>query len=271
MELSLDRNLPYARLHRQSDVHAPEKSERIVQESGACIQMVGSSENSVALIADEHELFRAGASAMLLRDCGFSSVLEAASLADALALLNEEPAVSLACFDLALPGVGTPLDLKQVREHFPNVLVTVFTAFESRENILLALESGLHGFVPKTLATPEIVKAFQLIVSGVIYVPPTITELPPPDKLAAVRTPTFGTSLPTVGGALSGAKLTKRQQEILRLIRNGRSNREIGWRLGLSENTVKVHTNALYKKLHVHSRFQAAALTLSGSSDSKDD
>ena len=232
------------------------------------MEMIDLAPSPVALIADEHELFRAGANAMLVRDCGFDSVLEAGSLVDALALLNDNPAITLACFDLALPGVATPLDLKQVRQRFPAVRVVVLTAFETRENILLSLESGLHGFVPKTFAVPDIVNAFQVIVSGNIYVPQTLADLPAPE---ALRAPLPNPPGVTEGGSPVGVELTKRQQEILRLIRRGRSNREIGWRLGLSENTVKVHTNALFKKLRVHSRFQAAALTLSGTAEARDD
>lgn len=230
--------------------------------------MSESPEGPVALLADEHELFRAGTSAMLIRECAFARVLETGSLVGALGLLGDTPAISLACFDLALPGVSTPLDLKQVRERFPTVRVAVLTAFDSRENILLALESGLHGFVSKALAVSEIVAAFQIIMSGSIYVPQTLAQLPAAETMVSSRSATVG--LPA-SGSLAGVKLTRRQQEILRLIRRGRSNREIGWRLGLSENTVKVHTNALFKKLRVHNRFQAAALTLSGPSELIDD
>ncbi|MDR7039262.1 MULTISPECIES: LuxR C-terminal-related transcriptional regulator [Methylobacterium] len=209
-----------------------------------------SSPGAVALVADDHELFRAAVADLLKRDCGFTSVIEVGSLDEAMQVLGEHPEISLASFDLAMPGVGNATSLRSVREVFPKVRVVVVTGSGGREDILLALQAGLHGYVPKTLGISEIANAFRTVLAGNIYVPAVVTELPPQPAPPAVAVPA---RLPELAG-----KLTPRQQDVLRLIRCGRSNKEIAIALGLTENTVKVHANALYRALGVHNRYGAA-------------
>jgi DNA-binding NarL/FixJ family response regulator len=204
----------------------------------------------VALVVDDHELFRAGIATLLKRDCGFAQVFEAGSLDAALQVLGENGGISFSTFDLAMPGVDTPYCLRSVREVFPNVRLAVVSGSGGRDEIILALQAGVHGYVPKTLSISEITQAFKVILSGGIFVPPLLSEvaadrtLPPP-----VRPPRLSES---------GGPLTLRQQDVLKLIRAGKSNKEIARELGLSENTVKVHANALYRALGVHNRYGAA-------------
>lgn len=216
-----------------------------------------------ALVADDHELFRAGAAAILIRDCGFRSVVGAASLDEAMTLLAQRPAITLACIDLGMPGVAGPLALKQIRQRFPGVRIAVITGSEDRDHILLALQSGVHGYVPKTLGIAEITRALNLVVAGGIYVPERVADLAPRLGSSGFHHEIEGALLPAVQ-PISESDLTARQQEVLRLSRSGKSNKEIGRQLGLSENTVKVHANALYRKLHVHTRQQAARLQALG-------
>jgi DNA-binding NarL/FixJ family response regulator len=205
--------------------------------------------DTIALIADDHELFRAGLSSLLKRDCGFTSVIEAASLDAAMQVLGENPAITFASFDLAMPGVGSALNLRSVREVFPHVRVAVVSGSGDRDDIFLALQAGLHGYVPKTLGIPDITRAFQKILRGEIFVPPLVAELP-----AQVEPPPC-TELARM--AESSVKLTPRQNDVLRLIRCGKSNKEIARTLNLTESTVKVHAVALYRALGVHNRYGA--------------
>ncbi|WP_336491804.1 response regulator transcription factor [Methylobacterium nigriterrae] len=205
---------------------------------------------SVALVADGHDQSRTGIAALLRRDCGVGRVIEAGTLDEALILLDEHSDITFACIDLAMPGVGTPLNLRSVREVFPKVRVAVVTSSGKREEVFLALQAGLHGYVPKALGPPGIARAFRLILDGHIFVPPMLAELPPvPDtapRFEATRRPA------------SDVRLTPRQQDVLRLIRCGKSNKEIARTLGLTENTIKVHANALYRALGVRDRYGAA-------------
>ncbi|GJE44503.1 LuxR C-terminal-related transcriptional regulator [Methylobacterium soli] len=212
-----------------------------------------SAETPTALVADSHELFRAGVVALLTRECGFGRVIEAGSLDEALMRLDEHAGIRFACFDLAMPGIGTPLNLRSVREVFPRTRIAVIGGSGrggGREEIFLALRAGLHGYVPKALGVDEIAAAFRLILAGGIFVPPSLAELPLPSDWA----PSYEPSRP-VG---TEVRLTPRQQDVLRLIRSGKSNKEIARTLGLTENTVKVHANALYRALGVRDRTGAA-------------
>jgi DNA-binding NarL/FixJ family response regulator len=209
-----------------------------------------SSEHRTALIADDHELFRAGLGAMLKRDLGFSEVIETGSLDEAIEHLGRH-AISLACFDLSMPGVGSAGNLQAVREGFPQVRLAVITASTRREDILLALTAGAHGYVPKTLRIGEIADALRLVLAGQVFVPPCLAQPLTPatgQGRAAEKTP---------ARTLKAAELTLRQREVLRLMAEGKSNKGIARALDLAEGTVKVHVNALFRTLGVHNRVSA--------------
>jgi DNA-binding NarL/FixJ family response regulator len=204
----------------------------------------------VALVVDDHELFRAGIAGLLMRDCGFTRVFEAGSLDAALEILGENDGISFSSFDLAMPGVDGPYFLQRIRKMFPKVRIAVVSGSGGRDEIILALQAGVHGYVPKTLGISEIAQAFKVILSGGIFVPPLLSEVAGDHHSPApVR---------TMRPSDAGTPLTPRQQAVLKLIRSGKSNKEIARELSLTENTVKVHINALYRALGVHNRYGAA-------------
>src|SRR5918993_4503854 len=110
----------------------------------------------VGLIADDDAYFRMAVSAILTRQFGFSGVFEAASLDEALECLSENPNVCAALFNPSVPGMRTPTHLRDVRECFPNTRLALISASSSRNDILLALEAGVHGYLPKSLSVPEL-------------------------------------------------------------------------------------------------------------------
>ncbi|MDR7040160.1 MULTISPECIES: LuxR C-terminal-related transcriptional regulator [Methylobacterium] len=201
---------------------------------------------SHALVVDTHRLFREAFGTLLRRDCGFATVLETASLDEALQMLDEHREIVFASFDLATPGIGNPLSLRSVREVYPDLRIAALAAASRREDIFLALRAGLHGFVAKTFEPAEIIRAVGLIMEGGIFVPPDLVELP----LAAEAGGEPGSERRNA----QPFRLTPRQLDVLRLIRSGLSNKEIAKTLGLTENTVKVHANALYRALGVKDR-----------------
>lgn len=207
-------------------------------------------QGSIALIADDHEVFRTGLSSLLTRNCGFSSVIEVGSLDAALQVLGENSGITFASFDLKMPGVENALSLRCVRDVFPHVRVAVVSGSGGRDDVILALQAGLHGYVPKTLSVAEIVLAFQKMIKGEIFVPALVADLPLKAELPA------GTKL--IPLPESTKKLTPRQNDVLRLIRSGQSNKAIARLLNLTESTVKVHAVALYRALGVHNRTGAA-------------
>ena len=208
-----------------------------------------------ALVTDHHELYRCGLSVMLKNDFGFSEVVEASTMDYALQELGAHPEISFASFDFGLPGLESAHNIQSVREVFPHLRVMVVTGSNRREDVLMALRAGVHGYVLKTWSTAEISAAVRTILNGEIFVPRFLADLPA-DPLHR------GTKV-LENWKEDFARLTPRQLDVLRLIRSGYSNKEIARLLQLSESTVKVHTNALYRALGVHSRSGAAAAVAS--------
>lgn len=208
-----------------------------------------------ALIADDDEFFRAALSAILMKQLGFAQVFEAASLDEALEQLGTQEGISAAFFDLSMPGVQSPANLKAVRECFPDTRMAVVSGSKRRYDILLALEAGAHGYVPKSLGIKDLTAALRTILEGAIYVPPSLADLPANSEEATDLLRPDNSS----NANASASGLTARQRDVLGLLVEGKSNKEIARTLTLGEGTVKVHVAALFRNLGVNTRSGAAA------------
>lgn len=208
-----------------------------------------------ALIADDDEFFRIAIRSILVDRLGVADVIETASLDEALERLGEQRDIGVALFDLAMPGMESPASLGAVRELFPRIRVVVVSASQRRRDILMALETGVHGYVPKGLGVEDLAKALGLVLEGNIYVPASLAEAPSGRQNAA-EAPGEPTA-PADSERLAG--LTPRQHDVLQLIVAGKSNKEIARALNLGEGTVKVHLAALFRNLNVNNRAAAAA------------
>jgi DNA-binding NarL/FixJ family response regulator len=206
----------------------------------------------IALIADDDEFFRMALATILTSKLKFAEVVQAASLDEGVEKLSARDDISLALFDLAMPGMESPANLRAVRDCFETLRVAVVSSSKNRQDILSALEAGVHGYVPKGLGVADLAHALQLIVDGVIYVPPSIADLPAQGAPA----PSREAAPPTPKSAL--ATLTPRQRGVLALLVQGKSNKAIARDLDLGEGTVKVHMAALFRSLGVRTRTAAA-------------
>jgi DNA-binding NarL/FixJ family response regulator len=206
----------------------------------------------IALIADDDEFFRMALATILTSKLKFAEVVQAASLDEGVEKLSARDDISLALFDLAMPGMESPANLRAVRDCFETLRVAVVSSSKNRQDILSALEAGVHGYVPKGLGVADLAHALQLIVDGVIYVPPSIADLP----AQGAPTPSREAPPPTPRSAL--ATLTPRQRGVLELLVQGKSNKAIARDLDLGEGTVKVHMAALFRSLGVRTRTAAA-------------
>ena len=210
--------------------------------------------SKVALVADDDEFFRLALAAILTTKLSFSEAIQAGSLDEAIDRLASGSQISLAIFDLSMPGMQSAASLRAVRESFDELTVVVVSASRRREDILLALDAGVHGYVPKGLGTGELTRALQMVLEGHIYVPRSITTV----QSAEPKQHGSSSQSTLVQQHPDGASLTPRQREVLALLIAGKSNKEIARALKLGEGTVKVHVAALFRSLSVTSRSAAA-------------
>jgi len=207
----------------------------------------------IALVADDDEFFRMALAAVLTKSLGFSKVIETGSLDEALQCLAEHNGISLALFDLNMPGMQSAANLEVVRTCFPHIPVAVISSSDRRSDILTALEAGVHGYIPKRLGIQEVVQALRLVISGTIFVPTVLAD-------CTKYKQTLASPAERVPDGARTPYLTPRQRDVWRLLVQGKSNKEIARALNLSPGTVKIHMAALFKNLGVTSRTSAAAL-----------
>jgi DNA-binding NarL/FixJ family response regulator len=210
----------------------------------------------VALIADDDEFFRIALGFILKSKLHFAEIIETGSLDEAIERLSERHDISLALFDLAMPGMQSAASLAAVRDIHPDMKVVVVSASSRRSDILSALTAGINGYVPKGLGASDLAEAIGAILNGAVYVPPSIAGRASPSEeaeLPAARENQDGRGHRTI------EFLTPRQREVLLLLVQGLSNKEIARKLKLGEGTVKIHMAALFRSLRVRNRQEAAA------------
>lgn len=197
------------------------------------------------LIADDHEVFRFGLAEVLRSSLRATRVVSVGTFAQAFEALAV-PDLQLAIFDLRIPGLDDPRDLVKVRNRRPDLRVVVLSGSERREDILASLEAGVHGYVVKNECTEKLVERIKYILSGEVYVPPSIADL--------------SASTPVHPARDSANGLTERQKQVLGLIAQGHSNKAIAKKLDIAEGTVKMHIAATFRAIGAHNRTQAASI-----------
>lgn len=201
------------------------------------------------LIADDHPLFRDAIKAVLEEiDEGLRAV-EAGTCDEVVAAAQGQAGLDLVLLDLAMPGPpGQGLEvISRLGALKPDLPVVVLSASEDPEDVQKALAYGAQGYIPKSMATEVLRNALQLVLAGGVYVPPSLMRSAGPIRGAAEPEPAEGPL----------ERFTPRQWEVLKLLRQGFSNKEIARALELSPETVKVHLAAAYRELGVHNRTQA--------------
>lgn len=198
-----------------------------------------------ALIADDHELFRSGLKQLLADVLGAEEVREAETLDQAIEMLTNDGAGDLILVDLRMPGMSGAEALSALRDGFPDAKVAVVSAWEERAEIIAALSAGVHGYIPKSLASAEIAAAIRQILDGQIFVPPALGKREAP--------------APRLSVGEGEDKLTTRQKEVLNELLKGQASKEIARTLDIAEGTVKIHLAAIYRALGVRTRAEAIA------------
>jgi DNA-binding NarL/FixJ family response regulator len=186
-------------------------------------------------------------------------------------LAERPPGPSLALFDLAMPGMEGPNTLAAVRKDHPDTRIAVVSASQSRDDVVAALAAGVHGYIAKGSGPLELIRALKIVMSGDIYVPAFLADVPANGMRRAesstiltaseAEEKALGTGL-AVGSAETRGSLvaiSPRQREVLALLVKGYSNKRIAQELLLGEGTVKIHVAGLLRNLGVSNRAGAAA------------
>jgi DNA-binding NarL/FixJ family response regulator len=212
------------------------------------------------LVIDDDVYFRLALTALLKGPLKFNDVLEAGSVDEALEHLSGNADIALALFDLAMPGMSGPGTLMAVRDAFPDVLIAVVSASDSRDTILDALDHGVHGYIPKRFGPAELVRAITVVLGGDVFVPRSLADSFRDSKTRLADTAVSGKSPPETPDTMLLATLSPRQREILAMLVRGFSNKQMAHALSLGEGTIKIHVTALLRNLGVANRAGAAAI-----------
>jgi DNA-binding NarL/FixJ family response regulator len=201
------------------------------------------------LVADDHALIRAGLVQALSGMDPESTVYEASDADEAMAIVRAHPDLELILLDLFMPGANGFDLLSRVCGEAGGTPVVVLSGSDDPAHMRKALDCGAAGFIPKSAAPAVIFTAIGLVLAGGIYVPPDLVHAPEPSDSDSLAPPDS-----------TSETLTARQKEVLRLIAQGRSNKQIARDLAVSENTVKVHVAAILRTLGASNRTEAVML-----------
>jgi len=192
------------------------------------------------LLADDHRIFREALRMLLANEC--EVIAEASDGEQAVALaLRLKPQVVV--MDIGMRGIGGLSAARRIAKEAPLSKVLMLSEYQEEEYVLEALgEAGAAGYVVKTDASAELLSAVRAVHSGRQYVSPTIA----PIVLARLR----NGSSPKASRA---ATPTRREREVLKLIAEGATTKEVGQRLGISVKTAQVHRDNLKQKLELRS------------------
>jgi len=199
----------------------------------------------VVLTVDDHPLIRSALREVMSLMALRVELLEASNPPEGLALLKGRPDTDLVFLDLNFAGHDGLVFIEGFRTVAPATPVLVYTMHEDPVTLRQALAYGAVGIVPKTHSAKLLQKAVELVMDGGVYVPPELAR-----QLASVET----------GSELRGPVLTmsEQQRKILELLAQGFPNKAIAKRLGIASSTVKNQLTAIFDKLGVSNRTQAA-------------
>ena len=193
------------------------------------------------MIADDHPIVREGLAALLNHANDMEVVAEASNGREALKQFQRcHPDVVLV--DLRMPEMDGVDAILAIREQASDARVIVLTTYDGDEDIYRGLRAGAKGYLLKDAPREELMECVRAVHAGRMWIPPDVAA-----KLAT---------------RMGDEDLTPRELEVLRLMVQGKSNKEIGNSLGVSEGTVKIHVNHILEKLKVSGRTEATSAAL---------
>jgi two-component system NarL family response regulator len=196
----------------------------------------GVSAKSTVLVADDHALLRTGVANIINQEPDLRVVAEAANGREAVEAYDRlRPDVTL--LDLRMPVMEGVEAVRQIRERDPNARVIVLTTYDTDHDIARALKAGAKAYILKDIAADDLISCIHDVLAGKTYLAPAAAA-----KLAE---------------GVTRVQLTPREMTTLRLMADGKTNKEIANDLAISERTVKTHLGHLFEKLGVTNRTEA--------------
>jgi two-component system response regulator NreC len=205
------------------------------------------SEAIKVLIADDHTIFRSGLNLLLSSESDIEVVGEAMDGPSAVELTRQlKPDVVL--MDISMPGLNGFQATQQIKERIPEASVLVLTMHRSEEYFFQMLEAGASGYILKGAETTELMNAVRSVARGGVFIYPTLAQ-----RLVQQFLMQSGVNIH------GQVRLTPREKEVLKLIAEGYSNKEIAEHLVVSPSTIHSHRTNLMQKLKLSTRYELVA------------
>jgi two-component system nitrate/nitrite response regulator NarL len=204
------------------------------------------------LLADDHTLFRKGLASLLEKERGFEVIGEAQDGAEAIRKAQADKP-DLVLMDIHMPGVNGLEATRQITNALPATRVVMLTISEEDKDLFEAIKCGAHGYLSKKVEPEKLRELIEGVFRG---------EAPLSGATAARILKEFAAQASKGSETTDVSDLTPREKEVLQLLAAGLTNKEIGIRLDIAENTVKNHLKNILAKLHLQNRVQAATLAI---------
>ncbi|MGZ9167247.1 MAG: response regulator [Anaerolineales bacterium] len=199
------------------------------------------------MITDDHLIVREGLRLILETTEGIDIVGEAADGAECLRLVPElKPDVIL--MDLQMPRMDGITAIGHLRRQYPEIAIVILTTFNEDDLMVRGLQAGARGYLLKDTSRENLLDTIQAAARGETLIKPEILA-----RVLAAKPDTASASQPD-------STLTERELEVLQAAARGERNKEIAYKLGITERTVKAHLASIYQKFNVDSRAAAVAI-----------
>lgn len=199
------------------------------------------------ILADDHPIFRDGL-VRSLQETGRFEVLGVGGDADTAVALATRHQPDLALLDISMPGGGVDA-ARRIRAACPDTRVAMLTVSEAEADVIAALRAGASGYVLKGVSATELASVLEGVAAGGAHVSPALAAR----MLTEFQAPGRKSRRPI-------DDLSKREEDILRRVAKGLSNREVAEDLGIQEKTVKHYMTSILEKLHARNRVEAALI-----------
>lgn len=209
------------------------------------------------LIADDHEMFLQGLEFVLRKEYPKAEIVLANSYTQLFEILQKHNDFDLILTDLAMPGANPLEAIERIHNICPEAPIIIISAVFEKEVLQKTFDIGVSGYVSKSFPNNIIISAINLVLAGGIYIPPEILKMSIKLSPEPVRNLIKDLDEGKKTTKDENRVLTPRQEEVLRCLAEGLSNKQIAYKLGLSEGTVKIHITLLMRSLDVNNRVSA--------------